>query len=56
MGGMDSLKAHAFFSEHPTEIQWGELLNRLSPLEVNPKLSSRPKTDSEPTETDKEDD
>lgn len=53
---MDSLKAHAFFSEHPTEIQWGELLNRQSPLEVKPKLSSRPKADSGQTDTVKKDD
>jgi hypothetical protein len=40
---MEKLKSHAFFSQFSYDAKWGNLLNQQSPLQVNVKLSSRPK-------------
>jgi hypothetical protein len=49
---MNNLKIHPFFSEHSYDTKWGNLLNQQSPLEVKPKLSSRPKNEIESKKTD----
>jgi hypothetical protein len=53
---MIHLKAHPFFSEHSYDTKWGDLLNQKSPLEAKPKLSSRPKNNTDEIEVKKTND